>query len=143
MKDKKARVDFNVSSVKPTRSKVRHYSYKNVAQKLNLYSRFAKTKTQEKDMLDLKDNHFKDKTNKDAKRGVRLQHFYQAYLRGHHTNNQKINLEAVHKEQDKKEHSKTLNKGKNLYRHYSLSRNFDGARNSKIKPKEKTIDRDK
>ncbi len=143
MKNKKARVDFNVSSVKPSRSKVRHYSYKTIAQKLNLYSRFAKTKTQKKDMLDLKDNHFKGKIEKDAKRGIQLQHFYQAYMRGHHTNDQKVNLEAVQKEQDKKEHKKTLLKGKALYRHYSLSRQFDGSRSNKVKPKEKGLDRDK
>ncbi len=141
MKDKKIRVDFNVSSVKPTRSKVRHYSYKDVAQKLDLYSRFAKTKTQVKDMRDLKDNHFKGKAVRDAKRGIQNQHFYPAFLKGYHTPNQKINFEAVNREQDKQEHIKVLNTGKALYRHYSLSRGFLNAKRNRTRVKDRSMNK--
>lgn len=143
MKDKKSRVDFNGASAKRSPLQKRHYSYKEVAQKLNMYEKLAKTKTQKKDMRDLRDEHFKEKMRKDSKDGVRNEYFRQAYVKGFHTDDQKKTVQEMQKMEESKAAKNVLAKANGLYRHYGLSSRFveaklnQGKEKAKEKAKEK------
>jgi len=138
LKGKSSRVSFNVSSAKELVSKPRIHSYEDLGKQINLYS---KTKSKsgkhlDKDLNDIHAKALQNREDKQASRGIQMEHLEQGIRQGINSPEQKTTLKNRFKEQDKKDIHKKITEAKRLYSHHGLAQNY----NSKSRDKDMNKD---
>jgi len=99
----------------------RNYTHKELIMKTDAYASVAKTKEQEKEMLDIKNEYYVDKEKTNVNRFVRNRNFEMGKRAGLHQGKTIEDLERQNKVVDQGKRNKAMDKAKTYYyKNYSL-----------------------